>query len=92
VKPIYVDLETLLQIVPLGKSTIEEEQRLGNFPRPRKLSGRRVGWLMADIEEWANSRPVSDLPPPANTGAPKPRSPGRQRDAEPEPQGERLAS
>jgi prophage regulatory protein len=74
-RPLVVDLEQLLQLVPvLSKSTIEEERRQGRFPQPRKLSERRVGWLMSDIEEWLASRPVSDLPPPPNTGARKARS------------------
>jgi prophage regulatory protein len=73
-KPLVVDLPQLLQLVPvLSRSTIEEERRQGRFPAPRKLSGKRVGWLVSEIEEWLASRPVSDLPPPENTGAKKPR-------------------
>ena len=37
----------------------------------RQLSGQRVGWLVREVQEWAESRPVSNLPPPPNTGAPK---------------------
>lgn len=70
-KPIYVDLPTLLAMVPLSESTLQLEQREGRFPKPRLLSGRRVGYLVREIEEWAEQRPVSDLPPPPNTGAPK---------------------
>lgn len=76
-KPLVVDMEQLLELLPaLSKSTIEEERRQGRFPQPRQLSGRRVGWLVSEIEEWLASRPVSDQPPPANTGAKKPRRPG----------------
>jgi len=57
----------------MSKSTIEEDRRRGRFPKPQKLSERKVGWLVSEIEEWARSLPVSDLPPPPNTGAPKPR-------------------
>jgi len=74
-KPIYVDLPQLLQLVPLSESTLQKEQREGRFPRPRTLSGRRVAWLVTEVEEWAANRPHSDLPPPPNTGAPKPRGP-----------------
>jgi len=42
--------------------------RAGEFPPPRKISSRRVGWLLREVEEWAEARPVSDLLPPANTG------------------------
>lgn len=73
-RPLAVDIEQLQQLLPcLSKSTIEEERRQGRFPQPRQLSGRRVGWLVSEIEAWLASRPVSDLPPPPNTGARKPR-------------------
>ncbi|WP_422085424.1 helix-turn-helix transcriptional regulator [Variovorax sp.] len=42
--------------------------REGAFPKPRVLSGRRVGWLLREVEEWAESRPVSALLPPKNSG------------------------
>jgi prophage regulatory protein len=78
VKPLYYDLEVLPDVVALSVSTIQQETREGRFPRPRQLSGRRVGYLVREVEEWAESRPVSDLPPPANTGAKKT---GRRRRA-----------
>lgn len=70
-KPIFLTMETLPGIVGLSKSTVEKEIRAGRFPKPRLLSGRRTGWLMREIEAWAENCPVSDLPPPCNTGASK---------------------
>ena len=35
------------------------------------VSGQRVGWLVREVQEWAESRPASNLPPPPNTGASK---------------------
>lgn len=35
-----------------------------DFPKPRKISSNRVGWLVREVTEWAKLRPVSDLPPP----------------------------
>lgn len=43
----------------------------GEFPAPRELSGRRVGYLYSEIMDWALSRPRSELLPPKNTGARK---------------------
>ncbi|MDD3481832.1 AlpA family transcriptional regulator [Azovibrio restrictus] len=60
-------------MLALSVSTFQELVRLKIAPQPRKLSGRRVGWLVRELEEWAESRPVSDLSPPPNTGAKKPR-------------------
>lgn len=75
VKPIYVDLATAAEILILSVSTLEALERDPNsgFPRRRLISPRRTGYLLREIEEWGENRPVSDLPPPPNTGAKKPR-------------------
>lgn len=75
IEPLYVDIEGAIALTTLSKSTIEAEVRAGNFPKPRQLAGRRTGYLVAEVKAWAESRPVSDLPPPANTAHPnRPRS------------------
>ncbi|CAM5502480.1 helix-turn-helix transcriptional regulator [Thauera mechernichensis] len=73
IAPIFLDLPAVVQAVALSESTVQELVRQGQFPAPRQLSGRRVGWLVRELEAWAESRPVSQLLPPPNTGAPKPR-------------------
>ncbi|NML24293.1 helix-turn-helix transcriptional regulator [Zoogloea dura] len=75
-KRLYVTLEEAAEIVSLSASTVQELVRKKDFPAPRMLSGRRVGWLLREVEEWAESRPLSDLLPPPNTGAKKPRFSG----------------
>lgn len=75
VKPIYVDLETTAALLSMSVSTV---QNLGRdpgseFPKARQLSGRRVGYLLREIEAWGESRPIADMLPPPNTGAKKPR-------------------
>ena len=67
-KPLYLDLPAVSQAVSLAETTIQGQVREGSFPAPRQISGRRVGWLVREVEEWAESRPKSDLPPPKNTG------------------------
>lgn len=67
-KPLFVDLETAATMVALSVSTFELEVRNRRAPAPRQLSGRRVGWLVAELEQWAAERPVSQLPPPPCTG------------------------
>lgn len=57
----------------LSESTLEKLVREGTFPAPRLLAGRRTGYLVRELDAWLESRPVSDLPPPPNTGAKKPR-------------------
>lgn len=74
VTPIFLDLPTVAEVVALSESTVQELVRQGQFPQPRQTSGRRVGWLVKEVQAWAESRPVSSLPPPPNTSAPKPRA------------------
>lgn len=74
ITPIFLDLPTVAQVVAMSTAAIERLERDGEFPKRRQLSGRRVGWLMREVQEWAESRPVSTLPPPPNTGAQKPRA------------------
>jgi prophage regulatory protein len=71
IKPAYLDMPGACIFVALSESTLQKMVREDDFPKPRQLSGRRVGWLVRELEAWAESRPVSDLPPPANTGAKK---------------------
>ncbi|WP_081935647.1 AlpA family phage regulatory protein [Burkholderia sp. 9120] len=68
VKPLYLDLDSVCSIVSLAPATVQLLVRQSQFPKPRLLSGRRVGWLLREIEEWAEQRPISDLLPPSNTG------------------------
>lgn len=75
-KPIYVELEEAADLVTLCRAQVQKLVREGNFPAPRTLSGRRVAWLVREIEEWAESRPVSNLPPPPNTGKRKKKAVG----------------
>lgn len=74
IRPIITDLATTSAMVSLSESTLQELVRIGQFPAPRKMSGRRVGWLLREIEAWAESRPASDLPPVPNSGAKKPKA------------------
>jgi prophage regulatory protein len=70
---IYLDLPEVAAATTLGITTIQRMVRENQFPAPRQIGGRRVGWLVSEVTDWAMSRPVSDLPPPPNTGAKKPR-------------------
>lgn len=66
-KPIYVDLPGVTSLVTLATATIQRMVREGVFPKPRQLSANRVAWLLREVEEWAEERPVSEIAPPANT-------------------------
>lgn len=68
VKPLYLDLRTLVDVVSLSKTTLYKLVHEGSFPKPRVLMSRRVAWLMREVEEWAEDCPLANLPPPPNSG------------------------
>ncbi|MGE6916713.1 helix-turn-helix transcriptional regulator [Achromobacter kerstersii] len=74
IEPVYVDLSTVAMITTLAESTIQAMVTRDEFPAPRELSGRRVGYLYSEVVAWALARPRSTMLPPSNTGAKKPRS------------------
>ena len=73
VTPILLDLPTVAEVVALSESTVQLLVRNGDFPKPRQLSKCRVAWLLPEIQQWAESRPVSQILPPQNTGVGRPR-------------------
>lgn len=65
-RPLYLDLDGVAEALSLSKTTVQKMVRTNQFPHPRELSGRRIGWLVREVEEWAEARPLSDmLPPPS---------------------------
>lgn len=52
--------ETLAR-VRLSGSTIDRMEARGLFPARIKLSIRKVGWRLSDIENWEASRPTSSV-------------------------------
>lgn len=75
------------EFVGIGQTTLEKLVRKDEFPKPRMLSNKRVAWLVRELEAWAESRPVSTMLPPPNTG-----HSNRVRSSGPTSQGERPAS
>jgi prophage regulatory protein len=68
VEPLIVDLPTAAAVVALSTATLQRLVQQGQFPQPRKLSEARVGWRMADLRQWSDGLPASDLLPPARGG------------------------
>ncbi|MBD9395181.1 AlpA family phage regulatory protein [Acidovorax sp. ACV01] len=72
--PMVLDLPGVAETLCVSPSTVQLMVRQGEFPEPRQLSGRRVGWLSIEVAAWAAARPKSVQLPPHNTGASKPRA------------------
>lgn len=68
IKPAYLDRESVAVFVSLSVPTMERMVAKGSFPAPRQLTGKRVGWLVREVEEWAEGRPVSSNLPVPNSG------------------------
>ena len=49
-------LQQVTAQVGLSKATLYKMIEAGNFPAPKKLGARSVGWLESDIQAWIDSR------------------------------------
>ena len=81
IRPGALELDIAAEYVSLSVSTVEKLVRESQFPKPRLLSGRRVGYLVRELDEWLEARPVSNLPPPPNTSRRGLSEASRQRNA-----------
>ena len=54
-------LDEVERVTGLRKSAIYKMMRSGAFPKPLKLTQKAVGWRIADVESWIESRPETEL-------------------------------
>jgi prophage regulatory protein len=47
-------MREVLKMVGLCRSSVWRLERLGLFPKSRKLSPRAVGWIAQEVEDWVN--------------------------------------
>lgn len=67
-KPAYLERASAAIYVSLSVPTMERMVARGEFPGPRQLTGKRVGWLVREIDAWAEARPASTNLPVENCG------------------------
>jgi len=53
-----IRLKEVQNRVGLGRSTIYRWMAQGNFPKPVRLGGHAVAWVLADIDHWVSQRMV----------------------------------
>jgi prophage regulatory protein len=66
--PLILKLEEVEKLTSLKSTTIFSLISNDQFPKPRRLSSGRSGWVYKEIVSWAENLPISDLLPPANAG------------------------
>ncbi len=49
-----LSLKEVIAEITLSKATIYKSIKLKTFPKPIRLSARRVGWLASDIEAYVS--------------------------------------
>jgi len=47
----FVRLPTILELIPIGKSTWWSRVKTGEYPQPIKLGERTTAWKVEDIKE-----------------------------------------
>lgn len=72
--PGALDKELAAAYCSVGVTTFEQMVQEKIAPQPRRFPGRRrVAWLRTELDAWLANLPLSDLLPPDNTGAKRPR-------------------
>jgi prophage regulatory protein len=61
--PVFLDLKQTAEYVALSTRQVEKLSAIGEFPKSRQLSAKRVAWLVRELDEWAEARPVSSILP-----------------------------
>lgn len=55
-----IRLKEVLELVPLGRSTIYDRMDAGTFPLSKNLGGGVVAWYECEVLEWIESQPVRE--------------------------------
>ncbi|MFY4709894.1 helix-turn-helix transcriptional regulator [Burkholderia glumae] len=66
-KQIFLDIHQVAETTSLSEAKIYDMCKKNEFPKPRRIAQKRVGWLFREVELWAEERPISDLLPPGRS-------------------------
>ena len=56
----------VVEIAGLAGSSIDRNEKLGQFPQRVQLGGNSVGWYEDEIIDWLESRPRGPIPEPTH--------------------------
>ena len=52
----YLSVNEVAKLINLSASSIRRLEIADDFPRKRKLSARRVGYVLSEVQIWAENR------------------------------------
>ena len=52
----FFSFKEVQELTGLSRSTIYRQVKRGDFPRPKMISERKVGFLQTDLESWIQER------------------------------------
>lgn len=52
----FLNIDAVCRETSRCRSGIYEMVKNSQFPRPRKIGARRVGWLASEVDQWVASR------------------------------------
>jgi predicted DNA-binding transcriptional regulator AlpA len=57
IEPLILTRDQTCKLVGLGVLSIWRLRRAGSFPRPIRLTGKKIGFYRDEVVEWARTRP-----------------------------------
>lgn len=52
----FIRLPKVIEKIAIGRTTVYEKIKTGEFPKPYPLGARAVAWLEEDIDAWIEAR------------------------------------
>jgi prophage regulatory protein len=52
----FLSIAQVCELTTLCKSSVYNQMDAGSFPKSYRLAGRRVGWLLSEVEEWVRAK------------------------------------
>jgi prophage regulatory protein len=53
---LLITIKDVIRRTSFSKTTIYRLVRAGQFPKPIRISTRRVGWLIQDLNDWVDAQ------------------------------------
>jgi len=62
-RKVFFNAEEVRGVTGLSRTTVWRLETQGDFPSRRQITAKRVGWLVSEVEKWAESRPLAQPDP-----------------------------